>query len=80
MPSSKPYASWRPVVETPLLLTVTGAGADVVEFAAPSRATALRTCVPLTSPRVSQGTEYGLVLSSAPRFWPLSLNWTPTSP
>ena len=29
---------------------------------------------------MSQSQEYGAEVSSAPRFWPSSLNWTPATP
>src|SRR6185503_9627505 len=42
-----------------------------------SRATAVRKCVPLVTAVVSHETEYGLTVSSAPRFAPSSRNCTP---
>jgi hypothetical protein len=42
-----------------------------------SRATAVRVCEPLLAVVVSQETEYGGLVSSAPRLEPSSLNWTP---
>ena len=47
---------------------------------AASRATAVSVCVPLVAVAVFQLTEYGLVVSSAPRFTPSSRNCTPTTP
>ena len=47
---------------------------------AASRAIALSVWEPLSSPRVSQTTEYGLAVSSAPRFWLSTRNWTPATP
>src|SRR6185436_9888048 len=52
------------------LLTVTVTFVAVAVFPAASRATVV----------VSQVTPYGLVVSSAPRLAPSSLNWTPTTP
>src|SRR6185295_17755739 len=61
------------------LLTVTETGADVVELAAASRATAVSTCVPLAIVVVFHDIVYGAAVSSAPRFAPSSLNCTPTT-
>ncbi len=60
--------------------TVTVTGADVVELPAASRATAVSVCVPAVAVVVFHDTEYGAVVSSAPRFAPSSLNCTPTTP
>ena len=61
------------------LLTVTET-VDVVWFPAASRATAASVCEVLMAVVVSQLTEYGKLVSSAPRLYPSSLNWTPTTP
>src|SRR5262249_2205306 len=45
-----------------------------------SRATAVSEWPPLVEPVVDHDAEYGAVVSSAPRFAPSSLNWTPTTP
>src|ERR1041384_5262296 len=69
------------VVPPPVLLeTVTLLAADVVEFPAASRATAVSVCDPLPIVVVSQEMLYALVISSAPRFTPSNLNCTPTTP
>src|SRR5436190_875047 len=44
-----------------------------------SLATAVSVCEPLLAVVVSQGTEYGAVVSSAPRLLPSSLNCTPAT-
>src|SRR5207253_1864228 len=44
------------------------------------RATAVTVWLPLVAVVVFQVTEYGVAVSSAPRFTPSSLNWTPTTP
>src|SRR5207249_7724912 len=62
------------------LSTVTLTPAAVAVFPAASRATADKVCEPLLAVVVSQGTEYGAVVSSAPRVAPSSLNCTPTTP
>src|SRR2546427_10295492 len=62
------------------LETVTVTGTDVVRLLAASRATAVRVWPPLLVVVVSQGTEYGTPVSSAPRLMLSSLNWTPTTP
>ena len=66
-------------METPAFETATVTGLDVAVLPRVSRATAVSTCVPLSSPRVSHGIEYGAVVSSAPRFWPPRRNWTPAT-
>src|SRR4051812_36211021 len=60
--------------------TVTVTAVELVEFAAPSRATAVSVCVPFVAFVVSQETEYGALVSSAPRLAPSSLNCTPKTP
>src|SRR6185436_1289671 len=62
------------------LLTVTVTFVAVAVFPAASRATAVSVWVPFATVVVSQVTPYGLVVSSAPRLAPSSLNWTPTTP
>src|SRR5207302_3565642 len=57
--------------------TVTVTGSDVHSPPATSRATAVRVWEPLLAVVVSQETEYGAEVSSAPRLLPSSLNWTP---
>src|SRR5262245_50033734 len=63
-----------------LLWTVTPIAPEVVRFPAPSRVTAVSVCAPFGTLVVSHMTEYGAVRSSAPRFAPSSMNWTPTTP
>src|SRR6267378_1546546 len=60
------------------LLTVTET-LDVVWFPAASRTTAAIVCEVLMAVVVSQFTEYGEFVSSAPRLFPSSLNWTPAT-
>src|SRR6185503_5124075 len=60
--------------------TVTETGADVDEFPAASRTTAVNVCAALEADAVFHDTEYGAVVSSAPRFAPSSLNCTPATP
>jgi len=60
--------------------TVTVIPPDVVMFPAASRAVAVSVCVPLVAVVVIHDIEYGDAVSSAPRFAPSSLNWTPVTP
>src|SRR6266516_3901142 len=60
--------------------TVTVTGAEVVRLPAASRATALIVCEPLLAVAVFQETEYGALVSSAPKFAPSILNCTPATP
>jgi len=60
--------------------TVTEMAPDVVTLPAASRATAVNEWLPLAAIVVFQETEYGDVVSSAPRVAPSSLNCTPTTP
>jgi len=62
-----------------LLATVTEI-AEVAVLPAASRATAVSEWLALEAVVEFQETEYGLVVSSAPRFAPSSLNWTPATP
>src|SRR3989442_14686171 len=62
------------------LLTVTVTPAEVVDFPAASRATAVSVWLPFVAVVVVQETEYGAVVASAPTFAPSSLNCTPTTP
>src|SRR5258705_3196619 len=62
------------------LFTVTVTAETGLTLPAASRATAVRVCEPLLAEVVSQDTEYGAVVSSAPRLEPSSLNCTPTTP
>ena len=62
------------------MVTVTVTAADVVVLPAASRATAVSVWLPLVAVVVFQVTAYGDAVSSAPRFAPSSLNWTPTTP
>src|SRR5437660_11980248 len=62
-----------------LLLTVTVTAVEVVVLPVVSRARAVRVWAPL-SPMVSQETEYGAAVTSAPRLEPSSRNWTPATP
>ena len=59
--------------------TVTVTAAEVAVLLAASRAIALKVWEPGTADVVSQLTEYGAVVSSAPRAAPSSWNWTPTT-
>jgi hypothetical protein len=59
------------------LKTVTVTGAEVYRMLSPSRPTAVKVCDPLLAVFVFQETEYGAVVSSAPRLLPSSWNWTP---
>src|SRR5436309_14236439 len=59
------------------LETVTVTGSEVNRIPSASRATAVRVWNPLLVVVVSQGTEYGALVSSPPRLAPSSLNWTP---
>src|SRR5262249_7090075 len=62
------------------LKTVTVTGAEVTTLPDKSRATAVNTRVPFPARLESQVIENGLVVSSAPRFAPSSLNCTPATP
>src|SRR5436309_539311 len=62
------------------LETVTVTPAEVVRLPAASRAVAVRVCEPLLVLAVFQETEYGEVVSSAPKAAPSSRNWTPATP
>src|SRR5436189_4361770 len=59
------------------LETVIVTGSEVNRIPSASRATAVRVWNPLLVVVVSQGTEYGALVSSPPRLAPSSLNWTP---
>src|SRR5258705_9918589 len=59
------------------LNTVTVTGLEVNRKPRRLRATAVSVCEPLLVLVESQGMEYGEAVSSAPRFAPSSLNWTP---
>src|SRR5207247_2500661 len=76
-PSSATNTSPGP---NPLLETVTVTAAEVPVLLAASRAMALSVCVPAVAVLVFQLTEYGAVVSSAPRAPPSSWNWTPATP
>jgi hypothetical protein len=67
-------------VVTPMLLTVTFIDPDVPIFPAASRATAVSAWEPFEAEVVFQVILCGLVVSSAPRLAPSSLNCTPTIP
>src|ERR1700676_2504836 len=62
-----------------LLATVTEIGLDAALFPDASLATALSVCGPFAAVVVSQLAAYGGEASSAPRFWPSSLNCTPAT-
>lgn len=68
------------VVSALSLRTVTVRAVDVRVLPAASRATARSTCVPLAAVRVFQLIAYGGDVSGAPRFTPLSVNWTDVTP
>src|SRR2546430_7372630 len=61
------------------LETVTVTGSDVHSMPSESLATAVSVCEPLPAVVVFQETEYGALVSSAPRLLPSSLNWTPAT-
>src|SRR5882672_824976 len=62
------------------LFTVTVTELEVnVSPSRAARATAVRVCVPLPTPAVFHDTEYGALVSSAPRLAPSSLNCTPAT-
>src|SRR5882672_754378 len=63
-----------------VLLTITVTGAEVVRLPAASRATAVMVCEPLLAVVVFQETEYGALVSSAPKLAPSILNCTPATP
>ena len=63
-----------------VLDTVTATLADVLVFPAASRATAVSVWPPAAAVVVSHDVAYGEAVSSAPRFEPSSLNWTPATP
>src|SRR5205823_800423 len=67
-------------VTWPAFDTVTMIPAEAVMFAAASRATADSVWLPFDAAVVSHETEYAAVRSSAPRFTPSTLNWTPATP
>src|SRR6266849_72305 len=60
--------------------TVTVTGAEVARLPAASRATAVSACDPFATLVVSQGTEYGAVVSSAPSAALSTKNCTPATP
>ena len=62
------------------LETVTETAVEALVFPAASLAIAMRDLEPLVDSVVSHEMEYGEVVSSAPRFTPSSLNWTPETP
>jgi hypothetical protein len=66
--------------QSPVLDTVTVTGLEVVLFPAASSARAVRVCEPVLAVVVFQETEYGALVSWAPRLPPSSLNWTPATP
>src|SRR5437867_8316103 len=61
------------------LETVTVTGSEVNRIPSASRATAVKVWNPLLVVVVSQETEYGALVSSAPRLTPSSRNWTPAT-
>ena len=62
------------------LLTVTLTAVEVFVLPAASRATAVNVWAPLVAVVVSHVIVYGVAVSSAPRFAPSSMNWTPATP
>ena len=62
------------------MLTVTLTTVAVLVLPAASRATAVSVCAAFVAVAVFQLVEYGAAVSSAPRFWPSSLNCTPATP
>ena len=70
-----PLAGVKLVIVGGLTLdTVTVTAVDVLRFPAASRAMAVSECEPLLAVVVSHETEYGAVVSSAPRFAPSNWN------
>src|SRR5467141_2070224 len=63
-----------------LLATVTVTGAEVLLLPAASRAIAVMVCEPSLAEAVFQETEYGALVSSAPKLVSSILNCTPTTP
>src|SRR6266699_2576620 len=63
-----------------LLATFTVTVVDSVWLPAASRATAVMVCEPSLTEAVSQGIEYGALVSSAPKLVPSILNCTPATP
>ena len=63
-----------------MLATVTVTSAEVLLLPAASRAIAVMVCEPLLAVVVFQETEYGALVSSAPKFVPSILNCTPATP
>src|SRR2546427_11764833 len=61
------------------LSTVTLTALAGAVLPAASRATAVRLWEPLATRVVFHEREYGAAVTSAPRFAPSSLNWTPTT-
>src|SRR6266571_327993 len=61
------------------LNTVTVTELEVYWRPSRSLATAVKVCEPLLAAVVSHETEYGALVSSAPRLAPSSLNWTPAT-
>src|SRR5437667_405763 len=83
LPVQTPLAGCMIVTDGPeplLFATVTVIAADVAVLPAASRATAVSAGLPLVAVVVFHTTEYGAVVTSAPRFTPSSLNCTPTTP
>src|SRR3989344_4311056 len=68
------------VVSEVILLTMIVAAVEVARLPATSRATARIVWKPLVAEVVFHDTEYGDVMSSAPRVALSSLNWTPVMP
>src|SRR5437016_14645224 len=62
------------------LLTVMFTAVEVAVFPAASRATAVRGWALFVDAVVFEDTEYGAVVSSAPRLAPSNLNCTPATP
>src|SRR5262245_38591989 len=62
------------------LFTVTLTAAEVRVLPAASGAMAVSVCVPLALPAVLHETEYGALVSSAPRFLPSTRKRTPATP
>src|SRR5438552_966256 len=74
-----PLAGVKPVI-VGAFTTVTLTAAEVAVLPAASRAKAVRVCAPALAVVVSQETEDGAAVSSAPKLAPSSLNCTPTTP
>src|SRR5262249_55874157 len=74
------WPTWAGLPPPPPLETVTVAGFEGAVLPAPSRARAVSACSPLATAGVAQESPEGAGVSSAPRAFPSSMNWTPAIP